>query len=310
LTIELFCWNQYHYEIAENLCARLLRACDTQHVERPLQGKIYRRRGEVYRKKRQYESALKDDNMALSMFTDKLDIAEAENGIGIVYMHMGEDEESLPKRREYYRQAMRFCQHAQELREEHGAPPLERACSRHIIGTICYDLGEYEKALDNHRRALKLRLAHRCNQLDVAASYNRIGTDYLILGDLENAEKMTRKALELREETVGPNHPHYAWSLYNLFLLHREQGKFQIALLEIERVVDIRKSALGSAHHDTRQAVQEYERLKKGTDEACAPVTSAPTCQKSVAALTANGVKAAEDARVSGHTANRADAES
>jgi Tfp pilus assembly protein PilF len=72
------------------------------------------------------------------------------------------------------------------------------ATSYNNIGTVLYDQGDLEGALQEYRKALEIQEIEAPNSLSVARSYNNIGTVLSAQGDLDGASKDYRKASEIQ----------------------------------------------------------------------------------------------------------------
>lgn len=242
--------------------AEFKRALDYQAGDRIATGKGYRKLGEVYRKDSRYEDALKYDKLALNYLTDDVDIAEAKNAIGVVYLNIGKSVDDAKEKEEYYKKAMEYYQMALAIRENIPERSGDLAYSYHNIGTVYRDMGNPQKALEYHEKALNIRKKNSLPETDIAASCVWIGNDYVGLGDYSKAEEMIKESLEIRERLLGKDHPDYAWSLDSLASLYADTNRPQEAYKLMQQVVDIRNSALGGSHEYTRQAVKKLEKLK------------------------------------------------
>lgn len=71
-----------------------------------------------------------------------------------------------------------------------------------------YDLGDFEKSLENHTKSLEIRQQTLPeNYLDIAVSYYNIGVVYKRLKDYENALLSFTKAKEIYAIRYGVEHP-------------------------------------------------------------------------------------------------------
>ena len=86
-----------------------------------------------------------------------------------------------------------------EIEEREAPNSLTVATSYNNIGTVLYDQGDLEGALQQeYRKALEIQEIEAPNSLSVARSYNNIGTVLSAQGDLDGALKDYRKASEIQ----------------------------------------------------------------------------------------------------------------
>lgn len=252
------------YQEAIKYFDEVTRLCDQNSLN---QAQAFRKLGEVYRKKSEYEDALKNDITALNIFKkfdDIIKIAEAQNAIGVVYLNMADAEKDKIKKNEFYDSAENYYEEALKNREKCKETPAgELAFSYHNIGTLYYRKQMYDKARENHEKALKIR-KNKDNdipQTDIAASFVWLGKDYLELGKNDEALDYFNKSIEIREKILGKNHPDYAWSLDSLSYYYEKEQKISKAKEIMLEVIKIRKEVLGCEHKYTQQAISRYENL-------------------------------------------------
>ena len=237
--------------------------------------KCCRNLGEVYRKAADYPNALEYDQRALKYLQNPLDIAEAKNAIGVIYVNLSDSEHDQTK----LDTALTYYLDALHLREDNGAPVRELAFSYHNIGTIYNKKGEYLNALSYHKKGLELRRSaistapkrgadkesvHSALQLDAAASLTWIGNDYMEMGEkyAVQAKNAITEALDIRGEVLGESHPEYAWSLVSYSAWHEKQGNIKEAISIIKKVIDIRTKVLGPEHKYTVYAQATLNQLE------------------------------------------------
>lgn len=226
---------------------------------------LYNRLAFVYRKKSNYDEALKYYNKTSEELSKKeyknnnirqLELATTMNDIGIVNLNKGNYAKALES---YYKSLY--------IRENTpGAKDSDIAFSYHNIGTAYQKMGDYEKAKEYHEKALKIRrekLNYSDYQPDVSASFAHIGNDYLGMGDYENAKKQYDKALEIRLKLFGENHPQTAWIYSNISEWYEKQGKHCEAIEYIDKTIAIRRSCLGEEHSYTQNAIKKRNSLVK-----------------------------------------------
>lgn len=219
---------------------------------------LYNRLAFVYRKKSNYDEALKYYNKTSEELSKpeyknnndrQLELATTMNDIGIVNLNIGNYDKAL----ESYNKSLKIRESTP------GAKDSDIAFSYHNIGTAYQKMGEFKKALEYHEKALKIR-RERLNYPDfhseISASLAHIGNDYLGMNDYENAKKQYDKSLEIRLKLFGENHPQTAWIYYNIFEWYEKQGKYCEALEYIDKTIAIRKSCLGEGHSYTKNAIK------------------------------------------------------
>ncbi len=85
-------------------------------------------------------------------------------------------------------------------------------------------------------------------------------------GYLTQAEPLLLLALRIREETLGPQHPHVASSLFALAKLYITQGQYTKAEPLFQRALTIREQQLGSEHPETVATSNAYASLLMSMD--------------------------------------------
>lgn len=224
---------------------------------------LYNRLAFVYRKKSDYDQALKYYNMTKAELSKEkyinnnarqLELATTMNDIGIVHLNTGNLEKALYS----YKISL-------QIRESTpGAKISDIAYSYHNIGTAYQKMGQFERAKEYHEKALEIRkerLNYPDYHPDVSASLAHIGNDYLGMGDFRNAKIQYDKTLEIRLKQFGENHPQTAWIYYNICEWYERQGMYKEALDNIDRTIAIRRSCLGESHNYTKNAIKKRQSL-------------------------------------------------
>lgn len=240
------------YSDAERCFTSSLDFTEENSVER---AQSYRNLGEVTRKASRYQQALDYDQRALRMFTDKEDIAEVTNAIGVVYLNMGDAAEDSEERQQYQELAKRNYLDALHLWEQCEVPPRQLAFSNHNIGTVFHRLGEYDSAVTYHQKGLQLRQDNNLEETDISASFVWLGKDYTALGNFKKAKDYIDRSLNIRRRILGEDHPDFAWSLDSLSEWYEKTGDLHKAIETMDRVIAIRTAALGLEHQYTKQAI-------------------------------------------------------
>ncbi|MBO3743956.1 tetratricopeptide repeat protein [Actinoplanes sp. NEAU-H7] len=104
------------------------------------------------------------------------------------------------------------------------------------IGLVYNGLGDRRQALDHYQQALPIarEIGNRSGE---AAALNNIGGVYFGLGDRRRALDYYQLALPIQRE-VGDRVTE-AVTRYNIAMIHRDGGKLNLAVAELERVVDL-----------------------------------------------------------------------
>lgn len=108
------------------------------------------------------------------------------------------------------------------------------------------------KALEYHEKARWIRENNKDN-LGLAKTYNNIGNVYFYMSLCENknednlkkAEEYYRMSLDLRQKLLNSNHPDIARVLVHLGNVCVNRGKYEEALLLMQKGLRIRKKSLG-----------------------------------------------------------------
>ena len=85
-----------------------------------------------------------------------------------------------------------------------------------------------------------------------------LGIMYQVNGHADSAIAIGRRLLAARERVVGPAHPDYAFSLYNLARTLARSGQFAEGLALFQRAIDVRTAALGPTHYLTGVAWHSF----------------------------------------------------
>jgi serine/threonine-protein kinase len=122
--------------------------------------------------------------------------------------------------------------------------PDMRAEMKHVIGTLFFKLGLYERALTQHEAALEARRElFGSTAAEVAESLEGLGEVCISTGDYERAERAYREALAMRRELEGESSEAVAGVLDSLGLVLAEQGKYAEAEQLQRRALAIHRAA-------------------------------------------------------------------
>lgn len=166
----------------------------------------------------------------------------------------------------YYKEALNVNLRFAQLSEETNGQNETTAASYNIIGSVYWNLGEYDKALEYYNKDLEIQkevFGEKHN--DTAGSYTGIGLVYKDLGDYDEALKLYNKALEINKVVLGENHPDTAASYNNIGIVYDELGDYDKALEYYFKGLEIKKNVLGENHSDTASSYNNigniYSRL-------------------------------------------------
>ncbi|MGZ8899582.1 MAG: protein kinase domain-containing protein [Limisphaerales bacterium] len=102
---------------------------------------------------------------------------------------------------------------AEDLKQQ----PEVEAELRSAIGTVYYELGDFEKAAEMHRRALAIHRQRHGNQnANAAADLLKLGETLRQQHNLPEAEAALRESLAMRRSLLGNQHPDVVHSLNEL----------------------------------------------------------------------------------------------
>lgn len=133
----------------------------------------------------------------------------------------------------------------------HGQPLLQAAV-RSEIGTIHYNLGEFEQADEQYRAAMEyLNEALGPNHPDTLKAVNNRGLCYLHLRNFEQAELLFRRALQGRLQVLGESDAATLACMNNLAELLKVTDRLDEAEALLRRALALQTKALGRDHKDT-----------------------------------------------------------
>ena len=111
--------------------------------------------------------------------------------------------------------------------DELKSQPAVEADLRSVLGSVYYDLGEYQSSEAMYRAALALRREFRGDKhADVARSLSDVGEALRKQSRYEEAEPLFAQALAMQRELLGNSDPAVAHTLYRLGMMHNrmQQG--------------------------------------------------------------------------------------
>jgi tetratricopeptide (TPR) repeat protein len=162
------------------------------------------------------------------------------------------------------------------MRDQPGEPILANTLLE--IANPLVSLGRYDEADEVLRQALAIAIeTDGPDHPIVSAIENTMGVRAHFAGDAQTAEVHWRRAYAIMEAALGPDHPELFYSLGNLSEAMREQGKFDEALVMLQRVAALQRSLppIHREHATTLHNIAgvqlrrgELEAARAGFDEA------------------------------------------
>ena len=117
------------------------------------------------------------------------------------------------------------------------------------LGTAYGSKGNYDKAIEYHRKALKIDLKKLGPEHpNVAIMYNNLGRAYGSKGNYDKAIKYYRKALKIDLKKLGPEHPNVATWYSNLGSAYIHKGNYDKAIKYYRKALKIFLKKLGPEH--------------------------------------------------------------
>ncbi len=130
--------------------------------------------------------------------------------------------------------------------------PKIEAAVRNEVGTIYYNLGEFEQALVQYRQAMEYwEAALGPDHPDTLKTINNLGQTCLCLGRAEEAESLLRRALEGRLRALGESDAQTLSTMNNMAALLQSMKRLDEAEGMFRRALSIQQKSLGIEHKTT-----------------------------------------------------------
>jgi len=184
--------------------------------------------------------------LAESQFgTEHLAVADALNGLALVYKARGQyvEAEPLYKRNVAIVEKMRGASHP-----DLGAP-------LNNLAQLYRAVGRFAEAEQFLKRALASVEALGREHVNVSYPVNNLALLYEETGREAEAEALFKRSLAIREKNLSPEHPAIAVVLNNLGGLYSKQRRFTEAEALQKRALAIREKSLGAEHPLVGQSV-------------------------------------------------------
>ena len=124
----------------------------------------------------------------------------------------------------------------------------ESANHRVTLALVLHEMNLEAEAESQLRTVIADIEGMKGNERALATALNNLAWLEHEAGRLDEARPLYSRALSIREEALGPDHPHVAWTLRNLGLLLLERGELGEAETLLDRSLSIRERALGETH--------------------------------------------------------------
>ena len=150
----------------------------------------------------------------------------------------------------YLEYALQICNDGSEDEDEAFVRFI--ATTRNSLGVVYLEIGNFEKAKEQHQNALALleRLQLENPTSEVADSLNKLGNVFYSLGQFEEAKEYFHKSLKIREALFGNEHADVAASLCNLGVVHSVLDDLETAENFFQRSLALREMIYGKVHPD------------------------------------------------------------
>jgi tetratricopeptide (TPR) repeat protein/class 3 adenylate cyclase len=228
---------------------------------------VFRKIGEIYRKKGDLETAIERYNAGLTELDRKgksLEAARILTDIGYIYYLNGKYQEAIQM-------------HTQALEAVEGTENYyAQALVYKNLGTVMYEHGDFDRSIEYWERSREI--LERFNAgIDLAKLYNNFGELYMKRGDNDKALFYFQKSLEEKEKLGDVDGLITSYDNYGK--LYRSMGKFDKSLeffergLEIaEQIKQVRK--IGIINHNLASMYLNWEKFEKAIEhlEKCMPI--------------------------------------
>jgi len=209
---------------------------------------MYSNMGNVCKKSRDYNEALKWHFMSVAIFETYLDDPFVQKEIATVYnniaiIHLEKDE--LNEAEEYGKKAL-------EIREKIlGYKHFDTAVTCSVIAGIFLQKKQFEEAEEWFQKDYEIRISIVGDEHpDIAICYNNFAGLCFYQGSYDECILYSKKALKILDAKFS-EHPNKAISYFGMGEAYRKKGDFDQAQICFEKALANREKTLGVNHPDT-----------------------------------------------------------
>ncbi|WP_298548621.1 CHAT domain-containing protein [uncultured Aquimarina sp.] len=116
------------------------------------------------------------------------------------------------------------------------------------LGFISYSKGEYDKAIEYHKKSLSIKKRHKKKNSNLSYSLNEIGRIYIAKKQHTKALEYFKQSLTISIETFGSNNLEVATNLNNIGVALRGNKQYKEALIKYREALQIYIKLYGDKH--------------------------------------------------------------
>ncbi len=206
----------------------------------------YEKAGDYYELLYNYEEAIKYYHKCIIIA--KKHFEKGDLRLGKAYLNYGMSVKETGR----YRDALKPLNRAAELLKGKRKGGQDREDALNVLGACYWNLGQYNKALNFHRKAMAKCISMRgLYHKETAATYNDIGMVYWSWGKYKYAYRNIVKALKIRKALSEMNNEDIADSYNSLGTLFLQMSKYSESLEYLRQSIEILENTIGHEHHKT-----------------------------------------------------------
>lgn len=150
-----------------------------------------------------------------------------------------------------YEEGIRWGKVTEMLLGRTGVPyaSAQRAHLLNVLGTIYWEKGEFERAVDYFEQAIEIseRVTGPDHPNTAITLYN-LASLYLQIGRKEEGRALLERTYSIFERSLGPDHPDLVMAITGLASVDLAQGKYEQARRRYERALSLSESSVGKEH--------------------------------------------------------------
>ncbi len=235
--------HQSEYKKAEALLKKALEIrTNSNSGSRENLAYLYSTFGILYKNIGKYDASVSyyKKSLELTKETNSLLLIYSYYGLGVVYGHMGFNEEAL----HYKYKALKICLAKSKNNNNIGL-------IYNSIGISLKNTGNYEKALQFYKKSRDLAIEKfGKNHFHGAAAINNMANIYIAQENYEKALELLQEALSIKISKLGENHPNIATSYLSFGDIYLAKKQYKKASNYYLKALAIRKSVFGNDHND------------------------------------------------------------